>query len=131
MYFYILSISLHENAEGSTKNLFKREQVMKKIGDKKALYFSNRLRQKVSGLRRVILFGSRARGDAQEGSYYDFAVILDKKNAKTIKAVRGAEVDFLDKYDTLSSSIIFNISEWEKHKNLPIGLNITRDGVLL
>ena len=104
---------------------------MKKIGDKRALYFSNRLREKVSGLRRVILFGSRARGDAREGSDYDFAVILDKKNAKTIKAVRSAEVDFLDKYDTLSSSVIFNISEWEKHKNLPIGLNIARDGVLL
>jgi hypothetical protein len=53
------------------------------------------------------------------------------KNAKTMKAVRGAEVDFLYKYDTLSSSVIFNIAEWERHKNLPIGLNITRDGVLL
>jgi predicted nucleotidyltransferase len=81
---------------------------MKKIGDKKALYFSGRLREKVSGLNRVILFGSRARGDAREGSDYDFAIILEKKNAKTIKAVRGTEVDFLDKYDTLSSSVIFS-----------------------
>jgi uncharacterized protein len=104
---------------------------MKRIRDKKALYFSSRLREKVPGLRRVILFGSRARGDAREGSDYDFAVILDKKNAKTIGAVRGAEVDFLDKYDTLSSSVIFNVAEWEKHKNLPIGLNIAREGVLL
>jgi predicted nucleotidyltransferase len=104
---------------------------MKKIRDKKALYFSSRLREKVSGLTRVILFGSRARGDAREGSDYDFAVILEKKNAKTIKAVRGAEVDFLDKFDTLSSSVIFNAAEWERHKNLPIGINITRDGVLL
>ena len=104
---------------------------MKKIDDKKALYFSKRLRERVSGLRRVILFGSRARGDAREGSDYDFAVILEKKNAKIIKAVRGAEVDFLDRYDVLSSSVIFNIAEWERHKNLPIGLNIIRDGVLL
>jgi predicted nucleotidyltransferase len=74
---------------------------MKKIRDKKALYFSSRLRKKVSGISRVILFGSRARGDAREGSDYDFAVILEKKNAKTIKAVRGAEVDFLNKYDTM------------------------------
>jgi len=104
---------------------------MKKIGDKKALYFSSRLRKKVSGLHRVFLFGSRARGDAREGSDYDFAVILEKKNVKIIKAIRGAEVDFLDKYDVLSSSVIFNIAEWEKHKNLPIGLNIARDGILL
>jgi uncharacterized protein len=104
---------------------------MKRIRDKKALFFSSRLREKVPGLRRVILFGSRARGDAREGSDYDFAVILDKKNAKTIRAVRGAEVDFLDKYDTLSSSIIFNAAEWKRHKNLPIGLNIAREGVLL
>jgi uncharacterized protein len=104
---------------------------MKRIRDKKALFFSSRLREKVPGLRRVILFGSRARGDAREGSDYDFAVILETKNAKTIRAVRGAEVDFLDKYDTLSSSIIFNAAEWERHKNLPIGLNIAREGVLL
>jgi len=104
---------------------------MKKTRDKKALFFSSRLREKVSGLRQVILFGSRARGDAKDGSDYDFAVILEKKNAKTIKAVRGAEVDFLDKYDTLSSSVIFNINEWEKHKRLPIGINIVRDGVIL
>jgi Nucleotidyltransferase domain. len=104
---------------------------MKRIRDKKALYFSSRLREKVPGLRRVILFGSRARGDAREGSDYDFAVILEKKNAKTIEAVRGTEVDFLDKYDTLSSSIIFNTAEWERHKSLPIGLNIAREGVQL
>ena len=104
---------------------------MKRIRDKKALYFSSRLRERVPGLRRVILFGSRARGDAREGSDYDFAVILKKKNTKAIDAVRGAEVDFLDKYDTLSSSIIFNTAEWERHKNLPIGLNIAREGVLL
>jgi predicted nucleotidyltransferase len=104
---------------------------MKRFSDKKALYFSSRLREQVPGLRRVILFGSRARGDAREGSDYDFAVILDKKNAKTIGAVRGAQVDFLDKYDTLSSSIVFNKAELERHKKLPIGLNIAREGVQL
>ena len=104
---------------------------MKRSRDKKALYFMKRLKEKVPGLRSVILFGSRARGDFREGSDYDFAVILDEKNAKTVGAVRGAEVDFLDKYDMLSSSIIFNAAEWERHKNLPIGLNIAREGVLL
>jgi hypothetical protein len=45
--------------------------------------------------------------------------------------VRGAEVDFLDKYDTLSSSVIFNTAEWKRHKTVPIGLNIAREGVHL
>jgi predicted nucleotidyltransferase len=104
---------------------------MKRISDPKAQFFSNRLREKVPGLLRVILFGSRARGDARDGSDYDFAVVLEKKDAKSVKAVRGAEVDFLNKYDALSSSVIFNTSEWERHKSLPIGLNIAREGVPL
>ena len=104
---------------------------MKKAYDKKAAFFSRSVRKRVTGVKRVILFGSRARGDAREGSDYDFAVILQKKNSGSIKAVRGTEVAFLNRYDMLSSSIILDEPGWEMHKKLPIGINIQREGVLL
>jgi predicted nucleotidyltransferase len=104
---------------------------MKKASDEKAVFFSRSVRKRVPGVKRVILFGSRARGDAREGSDYDFAVILRKKNSGSIKAVRGTEVAFLNRYDMLSSSIILDEPEWEMHKKLPIGINIQREGVLL
>jgi len=104
---------------------------MKRIHDKKVLFFSNRLRERVRGVRRVILFGSHARGDARDGSDYDFAVVLEKKSSKILDDVRMTEVEFLNKFDTLSSSIVFNETEWQKHKKLPIGLNIEREGIQL
>jgi len=104
---------------------------MKKSYDKKAVFFSRSVRKRVPGVKRVILFGSRARGDARVGSDYDFAVILRKKNKNSVKAVRGTEVEFLNRYDILSSSIILDEPGWEMHKRLPIGINIQREGVLL
>jgi predicted nucleotidyltransferase len=104
---------------------------MKRTNDAKAMYFSRRIRKNVSGVKRVILFGSRARGDAREGSDYDFAVIVRKKNERAMQGVRGTEVAFLNKFDTLSSSIVLDECEWEKHRNLPIGINILREGVWL
>jgi len=99
--------------------------------DERALYFSRRLRQRISTVRKIILFGSRARGDAHEGSDYDFAVILDKKDKSAVSTVREVEVEFLDRYDTLSSSLVYDQQEWERRKNLPIGLNIEQEGVQL
>lgn len=92
-------------------------------------YFSTLLRKKLSSnLKEVMLFGSRAREDHHEGSDYDFLIILDRKNKDIIKLIREIEIDFLNKYDTVSASIIYDESEWEKRKTFPIGINILREG---
>jgi predicted nucleotidyltransferase len=84
---------------------------MRRTRDPRAVFFSRRLRQRLKGVRRVILFGSRARGDAREGSDYDFAVVVKSRTAEAVSAVRNTELEFLDRYDTLSSSLVFNESE--------------------
>ncbi len=40
---------------------------------------SDELRKKGIGVRKVILFGSRARGDYNDSSDWDFLVVIDKK----------------------------------------------------
>jgi predicted nucleotidyltransferase len=90
------------------------------------------LRQRLpDGLLQVLLFGSQARGDATEASDYDFAVIVATADSKTVTAVRETEVEFLDRFDTLSSALVYGEKDWERRKGMPIGRNILREGVPL
>ncbi|MBN2544743.1 MAG: nucleotidyltransferase domain-containing protein [Spirochaetes bacterium] len=97
--------------------------------DKRAVFFADKIRKKLSSnVKNIILFGSRARNDHYEGSDYDFLIILKNKTSDIIDEIRDIEVDFLNEFDTLSSALIFNEEEWGKRKNLPIGLNIMKEG---
>jgi len=98
--------------------------------DEKARYFASRLRERLAHhIRHIILFGSRARGDAREGSDYDFVVILDENTPEFERAVLDTEVEFLNRFDTLSSSLVYDTPEWEARKKFPIGLNVAREGI--
>jgi len=100
--------------------------------DSKIKYFSDTLRSRLGdNLRELILFGSRARGDWHEGSDYDFVVILRRKKSETIDQIRDTEVDFLNRYDELSASLVYDETEWERRRHLPIGVNIEREGIRL
>jgi predicted nucleotidyltransferase len=102
------------------------------IADERAQFFSRTLQQRLAPhVREIVLFGSRARGDAHEGSDYDFLVILDHKNRSAVQLVREVEVEFLNRFNALSSSLIYNAAEWELRKNLPVGINIKREGIRL
>lgn len=97
--------------------------------DDALIYFSKMLREKLaSNLKKVILFGSRARGDFNEGSDYDFLVVLEKKDKQIVRDIRDIEVEILNKFDVLAGSLIYDESEWELRKGLPIGMNILREG---
>lgn len=64
---------------------------------------------------RVILFGSRARGDAEEESDWDFLVLtnfIDSESlADTLRKRLLREVEL--KYDVVISLIVKNIVRWE------------------
>ena len=105
---------------------------MRKHADEKALFFSAKLRERIGPtLRQVILFGSRARGEAHEGSDYDFTVIVTRKDPKIREMVLKTEVEFLDRFDELSSCLVFDEAGWELRKSFPIGINILREGIQL
>ncbi|MCQ2238242.1 MAG: nucleotidyltransferase domain-containing protein [Bacteroidaceae bacterium] len=81
----------------------------------------------------VILFGSRARGDAHEDSDWDVLVILDK-----------ARIEQSD-YDNVSNSftelgwelgemiipIMYTKKEWEEQSFTPFYKNVEREGIII
>ena len=95
-------------------------------------FFSRRVREKLgSHLSKIMLFGSRARGDYREGSDFDFLVVLDQRTPDLEDMISEIEVEFLDRYDTLSPCVAYDLPEWERAKYFPLGLNIQKEGILL
>ncbi len=95
-------------------------------------YFIDRIKQVLSDhIKAIILFGSRARQDANEHSDYDFLLIVESKNKELKKKIVNIEADIMDKFEKLVSSLIWEEKDWAVKKLYPIGKNITRDGILL
>lgn len=81
-----------------------------------------------SRLVQVWLFGSQARGDADEGSDFDMLVIAtgDRREIKLL--VREAEWACMERYNTLVASIVYTPELWAQAKHSPLGGNIEREG---
>ena len=106
---------------------------MKRNGaDKISVEFAERVRRRLKKhLKKIILFGSRARGDFYEGSDYDILIVLDKREKDSQEMVLDESVEIMNKYYALIGFIICDEKEWERKKQFPIGLNILKEGVEL
>ncbi len=82
-----------------------------------------------SRVKSLYLYGSRARGDAWEGSDYDYAIIVDKRDRQLEETVLDAAYGILDQYEELISAQIFSEEEWALEKKSPLGLNILKEGI--
>jgi len=92
--------------------------------------FADLLRQRLGPrVKRVILFGSQARGDAREGSDYDVLVIVDKRTPELSEAVLDIDVEMMNRHETLFASIIKTEKEWRRLEKFPIGWNIKQEGI--
>ena len=82
-------------------------------------------------LDRVVLFGSRARGDAREDSDYDLAVFLNETADLWAEWDRLANlrVRFLDAGGPFIEAIPFHISDYARRT--PLMHEIRKDGVTL
>jgi len=82
---------------------------------------------------KVVLFGSRARGDAKKDSDWDLLILIDSLN------IREKEDLFRDKiYDLeletgeIISLFVYNNKDWtSRHKITPLYKSIKKEGVLL
>jgi len=94
--------------------------------------FAGLLRLELKGhIKKIVLFGSRARGDENKYSDFDVVVILDEKNDKIKKAIISKEVEMMDKHNTLFSSLKYSQQEWDKLQGFPIAWNINNEGIVL
>lgn len=82
---------------------------------------------------KVVLFGSRARGDAKKDSDWDLLILIDSQN------IREKEDLFRDKiYDLeletgeIISMFVYNNKDWtSRHKITPLYKSIKKEGVVL
>lgn len=88
-------------------------------------------RQLGTGLEAVWLFGSRARGEARDGSDHDMLVIADGETGTLKNLVREAEWICMERYNALVASIVYSPVQWQQRKHSPLGWNIQKEGKLV
>jgi len=108
----------------STKYLINEDPVVSKYTDG----VRHRLK---SRLKNIYLFGSRARGDAWDGSDYDMALVVKDRDRNLEEAVLDVSTFLLDEFEVLISTHIFTEEEWAFEKKLPLGINILKEGIAL
>ena len=81
---------------------------------------------------RVILFGSRARGDNKGTSDWDFLILTSKQADDHIKrTIRDRVLDTELEAEEFISTIIFSQDKWSDYQITPLYKNISKDGVEL
>lgn len=100
--------------------------------DKVVKAYSTALRKKLgSRVRRVLLFGSRARGDAREDSDYDLLVVVDRRTPEIRSVVLDIERELMDLHGVLVATVLRSEEEWSRAQGFPLALNIAKEGVAI
>ena len=94
--------------------------------------FAAALRQRL-GIRlcQVLLFGSRARGDARDDSDYHMLVVVDRRTPEVRAMILDIEQQLMDRYDVLVATVLRSKDEWQRTQGFPLARNIAREGVPL
>ena len=97
-----------------------------------AVEYASEVRKRLGDhIRRIILFGSQARGDARAGSDYDFIVVVDDRRRDLREGIADVADRLLDSRDALCASIIYSDAEWRRVRQSPLGWNVLREGIVL
>jgi len=78
---------------------------------------------------RILLFGSRARGEADQYSDYDVVVIKD--TTRTFVERLQDMVPFLVEFDRPAEIVVYTPDEFERMANTSFGAAVRREGVIL
>lgn len=82
-------------------------------------------------LKRVILFGSRARGDSAEDSDYDLLIILDKVTPETNELIDELSGEMLYEYNAVFSVFVYTEKDLDSREYSPFIMNLRKEAVEL
>jgi len=99
-------------------------------------FIARRIRESIRSVdpdARVILFGSRARGDAKQDSDWDVLILIDKQVTVDISRIfRYKLFDLELETGEVFSTFIYNKKIWDsKHRVTPFYKSIKEEGVTL
>ena len=81
---------------------------------------------------KVILFGSKARGDSSITSDWDFLILTTKNPTEKYKrTIREKLLDTELDAGEVISTIIYSMNRWDDYQITPLYQNITKDGIEL
>ena len=84
----------------------------------------------VDPLARVILFGSRARGDNNKFSDWDFLILVSQEANERVKGqIRDSLIDTELEAEQVISTIIYSQDQWPNYQITPLFQNIIKEGV--
>lgn len=91
---------------------------------------AQRLRDELgSRIRRIILYGSRSRGDFHPDSDYDVIVLVDKETEELRKRIRDLKLEIGFKHNALIFLLVHEASYFEEKRYEPLFINIRREGI--
>lgn len=94
--------------------------------------YASRVRAQLGAhVHQIVLFGSRARGDAREDSDFDLLVIVDKATPEVRRATLDTSVAMMDRYNRIFSTLLYDETRWSAARRFPLGFHIERDGIAL
>lgn len=116
-----------------TRRLWSREEIAGSLCEDEILTrLVSELRGGLNGrLRRVVLFGSRARGDHRPHSDYDCLVLVDEMSASVEEVIDDVSGALLDRYDAVFSIFPAAEQSFEEEVHNPLFRNVAREGVVL
>ena len=94
--------------------------------------FARRLRERLGDrIEQVILFGSRARGEAQPDSDFDFLVLVDRFTKALEGQVRDLAYEMLDRHGVVVSAMVVEADHFEEEKWEPLYMTVRQEGIAL
>lgn len=94
--------------------------------------FAQLLRQRLGErIVQVILFGSRARGEAEEDSDFDFLVVVDRFSETLENQVLDLAYEMLDQHGVVVTAIVVQADHFQNLRWEPLYMNVRKEGIPL
>jgi len=95
-------------------------------------FFSKGVRSKLGRrFKRMILFGSQARGDAHQQSDVDCLIIVDRMSDRINDRIDEAAGETLCRYGTVISAFPVSEATARRRRYSPLLINVKKEGILL